>query len=83
MIQIKDISKSYGKFTAVESMDLTINSSSLFGLVGINGAGKSTLLRMLAGVMAADSGNIKVDGLEVFGNKKAKSKILFLPDEPY
>lgn len=83
MIEIKNVSKSFEENEVLKDLNLTIKKGSIFGLVGINGAGKSTLLRMISGVYSCDSGFITVDGEEVFENIKAKSKIFFLPDDPY
>jgi len=83
MIEIKNITKKYDKFVALEDFDLKIPTSSIFGLVGINGAGKSTLLRLLAGVFRADKGEILIDGEKIFENERKKKEILFLPDEPF
>lgn len=49
MIEIKNLSKRFGKKEVIKNLSLTIKENSIFGLVGINGAGKSTLLRILAG----------------------------------
>jgi len=83
MIQIKDITKRYDKFVALENFDLTIPTGSIFGLVGINGAGKSTLLRLIAGVLKADSGQILIDEQSIYENELKKRELLFLPDEPF
>lgn len=83
MIEIKNLSKSFGTKVVLEDVSLTINDGQIFGIVGINGAGKSTLLRLISGVFKADKGKILVDNEDVFDNPKAKSKIFFLPDEPY
>ena len=62
MIEIKDLNKSFGDTVVLKNLNLTIDSGSIFGLVGINGAGKSTLLRCLTGIYQVDSGTIQVDG---------------------
>ena len=83
MIEIKHLSKSFGDKKVLEDLDLVIENGKVFGLVGINGAGKSTLLRLLSGIYKADSGNIYIDGEDVYENEKVKKNIFFLPDEPY
>ena len=83
MIEIKNLSKSYGKTSVLEKVNLTVSEGSVFGLVGINGAGKSTLLRLISGVLKPNEGEIFVDGELVYENEKAKGKMFFLPDDPY
>lgn len=83
MIEIKHLIKSFGDKKVLEDLDLVIENGKVFGLVGINGAGKSTLLRLLSGIYKADSGNIYIDGEDVYENEKVKKNIFFLPDEPY
>ncbi|MCD8371954.1 MAG: ABC transporter ATP-binding protein [Clostridia bacterium] len=83
MIEIKNLSKSYKDKKVLDGIDLAIEDGSILGLVGINGAGKSTLLRLLSGVMQADGGEILFDGENVYENVAVKSKIFFLPDDPY
>lgn len=84
MIELKNVVKGYDNKTAVLSgVGLTIGDSCVFGLVGINGAGKSTLLRLLAGVLRADSGQVCVDGENVWENERVKSQIFFLSDDPF
>lgn len=83
MIEIKGLTKSYGKTSVLENVNLTVSEGSVFGLVGINGAGKSTLLRLVSGVLKPDAGEIFVDGDSVYENETAKSKLFFLPDDPY
>lgn len=83
MIELKNVSKSYGKKKVLEKLSLTIEDGTVFGLVGINGAGKSTLLRVLAGIFEKDEGQVCVDGEEVFENEKVKKGIFFLPDDPF
>lgn len=83
MIDVIDLCKSYGSNVVLEGANLKVEDGAIFGLVGINGAGKSTLLRLLGGVLRADSGNILIDGNEVYENEKVKKSIFFLPDDPY
>lgn len=83
MIELKNVSKSYGKKKVLEKLSLTIEDGTVFGLVGINGAGKSTLLRVLAGIFEKEEGQVCVDGEEVFENEKVKKGIFFLPDDPF
>ena len=59
------LSKQFGALQAVRSVDLSVGAGQIVGLVGANGAGKSTLIRMLAGVIAPDSGSIELDGAPV------------------
>ena len=83
MIEIKNISKSFADILAVDRVSVNVKEDTVFGLIGTNGAGKSTVLRMIAGVLKADEGSIKVDGIPVFDNVEAKKKIFFIADEPY
>ncbi|MBQ1448416.1 MAG: ATP-binding cassette domain-containing protein, partial [Erysipelotrichaceae bacterium] len=83
MIEIKDLNKSFGDTVVLKNLNLTIDSGSIFGLVGINGAGKSTLLRCLAGIYQADSGTIQIDGQDVYENEIIKKQIVIVPDDPY
>lgn len=83
MIQIFQLSKRFGAKTVYENADITVESGSICGLVGINGAGKSTLLRIVSGVLKPDKGTVLIDGEPVYENKAVKKKLFFLPDDPY
>ena len=84
MISINNVRKSYdGKTFAVDNLTMNMSEHEVFGLVGTNGAGKSTLLRMMAGVLVADSGEIMVDGQQVYDNPEVKKNVFFIPDDPY
>ena len=83
MITASGIVKSFGNKTVFNGADISVDDGSICGLVGINGAGKSTLLRILCGVLAADSGSVKIDGTDVFDNPDAKRGLFFLADEPF
>ncbi len=83
MIEIKNISKSFGSLLALDNVTATITEGHVFGLIGTNGAGKSTLLRTLCGILKADRGEIVVDDEPVYENLKAKSKIFYISDDQY
>jgi len=84
MIEISKISKSYNKTTkAVDNIDLTVNDGEIFGFLGPNGAGKTTTIKVITGILNADSGIIKVNGLDIAKEPlKAKKQFGFVPDNP-
>ena len=64
-IRLKNVSKRFGDFTAVDAVDLDIGKGELFAILGGSGCGKTTLLRMLAGFEAPSEGTIEIDGIDV------------------
>ncbi|WP_032121362.1 ABC transporter ATP-binding protein [Clostridium amazonitimonense] len=81
MLEIKELRKSYGKFVALNGVDLKIERGEIFGFVGPNGAGKTTTMRIVAGLLSPDSGEVYVDGIDgIRDNKKLKEKIGYMPD---
>jgi ABC-2 type transport system ATP-binding protein len=81
MLEIKDLTKYYGKFTALNNLNLHINKGEIFGFVGPNGAGKTTAMKIITGLLSQDSGKVYVDGYEVKTNsKEIKKKIGYMPD---
>lgn len=83
MIEIRNVTKAFDSIKAVDNVSVSIKENTVFGLIGTNGAGKSTVLRMVAGVLEPDEGEIAIDGIPVYDNMEAKSKIYFIADEPY
>ena len=83
MIEIKNISKSFGSLLALDNVSATISEGHVFGLIGTNGAGKSTLLRTLCGILKTDQGEILIDGEPIFENLAAKNKIFYISDDQY
>lgn len=83
MIEIRNVTKAFDSIKAVDKVSVSIKENTVFGLIGTNGAGKSTVLRMVAGVLEPDEGEIAIDGIPVYDNMEAKSKIYFIADEPY
>ncbi|WP_138752922.1 ABC transporter ATP-binding protein [Paenibacillus sinopodophylli] len=81
MIEIRQLTKTFGSFQALKSIDLTIPKGTVFGFVGPNGAGKSTTMSILATLMFPTSGTAKVDGLDVtkYPNEVRK-RIGYMPD---
>ncbi|MBR4434987.1 MAG: ABC transporter ATP-binding protein [Clostridia bacterium] len=80
MIQITNLTKTFGQTKAVDDMTCTIPDGCIFGMVGANGAGKSTLLRLIAGVYMQDSGTITINGETIYDNPSAKENIVFSSD---
>ncbi len=84
MIQLSSLTKRYGSFTAVDSIDLVVPRGQLFGFLGPNGAGKTTTLRMIAGILRASAGSIRVGGVDIAAQPTAAKAMLgFIPDRPY
>lgn len=83
MIDINNVTKKFGDFTAIENISLHIDKSSIYGLVGYNGAGKTTLLKTCAGIYAPDNGAVLINGENVYDNGCARSSIFFVPDVLY
>lgn len=83
MIEISKLCKNFGNEKILYNMDIKIKEGSILGLVGTNGAGKSTLVRMITGILKPDSGNVKIDGNEVYENIEAKSKFFYIADEQF
>lgn len=61
-LEIRDITKSFGGFQALDGVRLTIETDALFGIIGPNGAGKSTLFSVISGFVAADAGEVRLNG---------------------
>ena len=83
MIEVRNVTKKFGDFTAIEDLSMSVGNSSVYGLVGYNGAGKTTLLKTIAGIYKADGGEVLIDGADSYDSAKAKSKLFFVPDDIY
>ena len=83
MIEVKNLTKRYGKFTALQNISLSVDKGGIYGLVGYNGAGKTTLLKNISGVYKPEEGGVFFDAKPVFDNPKVKEKIFFIPDDLY
>lgn len=81
MIEIQGLYKSYGKFVALNQLNLHIDKGELFGFVGPNGAGKTTTMRILSGLLRADGGSATVAGIDALHQSQdLKAKIGYMPD---
>ena len=81
MLELKNVSKSFGKFKALDDLTMTIPQGSVYGLVGPNGAGKTTAIRHITGVYRPDEGEITMEGLPIYENPQVKQAIGYIPDE--
>lgn len=81
MLKIKDLVKVYGKYQALNHLDLEVREGALFGFIGPNGAGKTTTMKILVGLLTADSGQIFWNDEKVSVMSKSwKEKIGYVPD---
>lgn len=84
MVEIRNLTKRYGGFTAVDAIDLTVPRGSIFGFLGPNGAGKTTTIRMLSGILQPTAGNVLVGGDDMWIVPEiAKRRIGYIPDRPH
>jgi ABC-2 type transport system ATP-binding protein len=84
MIELINVTKKFGKFTAVDNVSLHIKKGEIFGFLGPNGAGKTTTIKMMIGLLKITSGNILIGGYDIKVNPIEVKKIIgFIPDRPY
>ncbi len=81
MLELKQITKTFGSFKALDELTMTVPRGAVYGLVGPNGAGKSTAIRHMLGVYRPDRGTVTLDGQSVYENPRAKTRIGSIPDE--
>lgn len=83
MLEMKNVTKTFGGFKALDDLNLHVPQGAVYGLVGPNGAGKSTAIRHLTGVYRPDSGEVNLLGKPVYENPQAKAKIGYIPDDVF
>lgn len=81
VLEIKGISKSYGKKEALNNINLSIERGKIIGLLGPNGSGKTTLIKLINGLLTPNEGEITVDGNKI-GNE-SRLAVSYLPDKTY
>src|SRR2546423_8421106 len=81
MIEIRNLTKKYGAFTAVDDISLSVSPGEIYGFLGPNGAGKTTTIRILAGLSLPTSGVVRIAGHDI--GVEAKAITGYVPDRPY
>ena len=81
MLEMKNVTKSFDGFKALDNLTLTVPKGAVYGLVGPNGAGKSTAIRHLTGIYRQDAGEVLLDGVPIYENPAAKMRIGYIPDD--
>ena len=81
MLQMHNITKTFGSFKALDDLSMNVPKGAVYGLVGPNGAGKTTAIRHMTGVYRPDSGNVTLEGMPVFENPAIKERIGYIPDD--
>lgn len=83
MIEINNLVKKYGDYVAVDDLSLTVEPGKIYGFLGPNGAGKSTTMNIITGYLGATSGEVKINGHDIFKEpEEAKKCIGYLPEIP-
>jgi ABC-2 type transport system ATP-binding protein len=83
LLEVSGLTKRFGAFAAVDSLDLQVARGEMFGLLGVNGAGKTTTMRMLMGILRATAGHARIAGLDCFQDRvEVKRHVGYMPDEP-
>lgn len=83
MIEIKNLTKTFGSKKAVDDISFNVNNGEIFAFIGHNGAGKTTTIKSIVGINEFDSGDIIINGISIKENPiKAKKQIAYVPDNP-
>lgn len=84
MIELKNLTKKFGSFTAVDNISLKIPAGEFFGFLGPNGAGKTTTIKMMTGLFTPSAGEILINGYNVVQQPlEAKATFGYIPDHPH
>lgn len=81
LLEVNDLTKKYGKFVALDGVNLSLGEGKIVGLLGPNGSGKTTLMKCVAGLLTPDGGSITVDGKPI--GAETKKIVSFLPERTY
>ena len=83
MIEVINITKSYGKNRGISNISFSISEGEIVGFLGPNGAGKTTTMNIITGYFSADEGDVKIAGIDVLRQPiEAKQRIGYLPEQP-
>lgn len=83
MIEVNNITKKFGDFTAIQDISFAVQESSIYGLVGYNGAGKTTLLKIAAGIIKPTQGQVLMGGIDTFDSGDIRTNMIYIPDDVY
>ena len=84
MLELINLTKKFGNFTAVNNINLKVEAGDFFGFLGQNGAGKTTTIKMISGLYTASTGKVLINGYDIVSEPiKAKSLIGYIPDQPF
>ena len=81
MLEAKHVVKTFDGFTALDDANLTVPKGAVYGLVGPNGAGKSTIIRHFTGVYRPDSGELLLEGKNIYENPDVKRRMTVIPED--
>ncbi len=81
MLEMKNVTKTFGDFKALDDLNLTVPKGAVYGLVGPNGAGKSTAIRILTGVYRQTAGTVTMEGAPIYENPEKKLRMGYIPDD--
>ena len=81
MLEMKNVTKTFGKLKALDDLSLSVPQGSVYGLVGPNGAGKSTAIRLMTGIYRPDSGSVTLEGMPIYENPVNKMRMGYIPDD--
>ena len=83
MIEVRNLTKVYGQHKAIDQINFTVDDGEIIGFLGPNGAGKTTTMNIMTGFIAATSGDVSINGLDIVSEaRKAKAQIGYMPDTP-
>jgi ABC-2 type transport system ATP-binding protein len=83
MIEIRNLTKTFDGFKALDDLNMHVRRGSIYGLVGVNGSGKTTLIKHLTGVYRPDKGEVLVDGQPVCDNVGVHERMSYIADDLY
>ena len=81
MLEMKNVTKTFGNFKALDALTMAVPKGCVYGLVGPNGAGKSTAIRLMTGIYRPDSGSVTMEGLPIYENPVSKLRMGYIPDD--
>lgn len=84
ILDVSGLTKTFGNFTAVDNIDIQLSKGEIFGFLGPNGAGKTTTIKILAGLLEADRGKVKINDFDLNQHPgECKSLTGYIPDRPF